>query len=63
MTTPDTYPSVTIVAGDIKPVRPTTAEDGAFLRMHDGATYIKITVDVARQWIDVLTTITKEPNA
>jgi hypothetical protein len=56
----DTNPSVTIIAGDIKPVRPTTAEDGAFLRMHDGATYIKITVDVARQWIPVLTEIAGE---
>jgi hypothetical protein len=56
----DTNPSVTIVAGDIKPVRPTTAEDGAFLRMHDGATYIKITPEVAAQWLPVLAEIAAE---
>jgi hypothetical protein len=60
MTTPDTHPSVTIVAGDIKPARPTTAEDGAFLRMHDGATYIKIMPETARQWIPVLEQIAGE---
>jgi hypothetical protein len=60
MTTPDQYPSVTIVAGDIKPVRPTTAENGAFLRMHDGATYIKISPETAKQWIPVLTEIAGE---
>jgi hypothetical protein len=56
----DQYPSVTIVAGDIKPVRPTTAENGAFLRMHDGAAYIKITPETARQWLPVIAEIAGE---
>jgi hypothetical protein len=56
----DTNPSVTIVAGDIKPVRPTTAENGAFLRMHDGATYIKIMPEVAAQWLPVIQKIADE---
>jgi hypothetical protein len=59
----DQYPSVTIVAGDIKPARPTTAEAGAFLRMHDGATYIKITPETAKQWLPIIEAISKETDA
>jgi len=56
----DHYPAVTITATDIKPVRPTHPEHGAFLKMNDGAVYICITAETAKQWIGVLETITNE---
>ena len=60
MTTPDQYPSVTIVAGDIRQARPISPDYGALLRMHDGATYISISPETARQWLPVLQTIAGE---
>lgn len=54
------YPSVTIVAGPIQPARNPVGTFGHMLRMHDGGAYITITDDVARQWIETLTTITNE---
>ncbi len=56
----DHYPSVSIVAGDIKPARQTTVDDGALLRMSDGAIYIKISTEQAAQWLPVITAIANE---
>lgn len=56
----DHYPSVTIVAGDIKPARTTTVDDGAMLRMHDGQIYIHISTEQAAQWLQVIQQIANE---
>jgi hypothetical protein len=53
----DHYPSVTIVAGDIKPARTTTTESGAMLRMHEGQIYIQISTEQAAQWLPVIAEI------
>jgi len=57
---PDHYPSVTIVAGDIKPARTTTPESGALLRMNDGQIYIHISTEQAAQWLPVIQKIAGE---
>jgi hypothetical protein len=51
---PDYYPSVSIVAGPLTLARDPIGTLGHMLKMHGGATYITITPDVARQWIQVL---------
>lgn len=58
--TRDHYPSVTIVAGDIKPARTTTVDDGALLQMHDGQIYIHISTEQAAQWLPVITKIAED---
>jgi len=61
--TADSYPSVTIVAGDIEPPRgPATTSGHHMIRMHDGATYIHINPETAKQWISVLEPIAKAGN-
>jgi hypothetical protein len=57
---PDHYPSVTIVAGDIKPARQTTVDHGALLRMNGGQIYIHISTEQARQWLPVISKIAGE---
>ena len=57
---PDHYPSVTIVAGDIKPARQTTVDHGALLRMNDGQIYIHISTEQAAQWLPVIQKIAGE---
>lgn len=56
------YPSVSIVAGPLTPARNTTIAGDHMLRMHGGAMYITIDAETAKQWVDVLGTITKEAN-
>lgn len=58
--TRDNYPSVTIVAGDIKPARATTVDNGALLRMNDGQIYIHISTEQAAQWLPVIAEIAAE---
>ncbi len=60
MTSPDTYPSVVVTAGEARHIEGMT---GDMLRMHDGATYIHISPAVARQWVTVLQTIATKDNA
>jgi len=58
---PDYYPSVSIVAGPLTPpANDPIGSLGRMFKMHGGATYITITPDVARQWITVLESISKE---
>jgi hypothetical protein len=55
--------SVSVVAGHINATsQPPHPQIGQQVKMGDNL-YMHITPDVARQWIDVLTTITKESNA
>ena len=58
--TRDHYPSVTIVAGYLQRVSAPAATFGHMVRMHDGATYIHIDPETARQWIQTLTPIAEE---
>ena len=48
--TADSYPSVTIVAGDIEAPRgPATTSGHHMIRMHDGATYIHINPETPKR--------------
>ena len=55
--TPDTNPSVTIVAGEVAHIPGVT---GHMLRMRDGQIYVHISPTVAKQWIETLTPIANE---
>ena len=57
---PDLYPSVSIVAGPLTLPDNPHGTLGHMVKMHGGAMYITITPDVARQWITVLESISKE---
>lgn len=54
---PDHYPSVTVVAGEVRHIAGHTSP---MLRMHDGQIYIHISPAIAQQWIPVLEEIAKE---
>jgi hypothetical protein len=53
---------VTIVAGELHTTSGPAGTFGHMLRMHDGATYIHINAEIAKQWISVLETVTEGNN-
>lgn len=59
---PDLYPSVSIVAGPLTLPDNPHGTLGHMVKMHGGAIYITITPEMARQWIETLTTIAEESN-
>lgn len=54
MSAADHYPSVTIVAGPIRLASNPVGTFGYMIRMHEGASYITITPEIAAQWLPVL---------
>jgi hypothetical protein len=63
MTRTTSIVSVSVIAGPIKATsQPPHPQLGQQVAVGDDL-YLHITAEVAQQWIDVLTTITKESNA
>ena len=54
---PDYYPSVTVVAGEVRHIVGVT---GHMLRMHDGSIYVHMTPEVAAQWLPIIESIANE---
>lgn len=56
---PQGHVSASVIAGPLQDSNQATDETGHMFDMGDGALYIHITPELAAQWIDALTPITK----